>query len=245
MRWSLWAASLSRRISAAMWSRTIDTNRPGDEQRGDRGDPAVERVLRRVLEDEGERVGGRHQREVDERGAAGEEVEGEQRRPRRRGAARTPTPCPTRRRRPWRSPCRRRRSGGTPAAGMLSKATRRHGAEERRGRGRHEQHVVVELRLARHEAAEQADERPGAGEQRGGTGHHRPRGGRLDCRPPTRSASAARSRRGGSMLLLWPIASPSKPGATICPVRLSRQNAGGVDPASRSSCARDRAGSTS
>src|SRR5215212_1344090 len=41
----------------------------------------------------------------------------------------------------------------------------------------------------------------------------------------------SRSRRGASMLLLWLIASPSKPGVTIWPVSLSRQNASRVDPA--------------
>ena len=43
---------------------------PGAEQRDDRGDPAVERVLGRVLEGERQRVGGGHQREVDEGGPA-------------------------------------------------------------------------------------------------------------------------------------------------------------------------------
>ena len=37
----------------------------------------------------------------------------------------------------------------------------------------------------------------------------------------------------------------SKPGVTLWPVGLYRQNAGRVDPESRSSCAHDRAGSTS
>src|SRR6185436_7548641 len=54
-------------------------------------------------------------------------------------------------------------------------------AEEGRRRGRDEEHLVVELSVAGNEDADEAHHRRGPGQERGGTGHHRPRGGRLDA----------------------------------------------------------------
>ena len=205
MSGSRWAASLRRRIRRRGGRARSTTNRPVDEQRGDRGHPAVERVLGRVLEHEGERIGGGHERQVDERGAAGEEVEGEQRDPdvgqRPVGRLR----CPSRRPRPWRSRCRASDDRVEAPSRDAVVGDQEERAEERRRRGRDEQHVVVELRVARHEAR---------------------RAGRSTAPAPASSAAVraiiarvagastpfsdafrqrSRSRRGGSMLLLWPM----------------------------------------
>ena len=90
---------------------------PGHEQRGDRRDPAVERVLGWRLRHERERIRRGDDREVDERRGAGEEVEGEARDPDVWQRPVRDSSSPSRRRRPWTSPCREPRRRGTPRTG--------------------------------------------------------------------------------------------------------------------------------